>query len=125
DEETPDDPAALAEALLGADEDTALALDRLAEQEDLVSFHREELDQTNQGVLALHAELDAAGHAAREAFAAEREARTEAERARRRLTFLADASAVLTTSLNHEEIVRRLPDLLVPRYADSVDVWLF
>ncbi|GAA5082408.1 PP2C family protein-serine/threonine phosphatase [Streptomyces similanensis] len=125
DEETPDDPAALAEALLGADEDTALALDRLAEQEDLVSFHREELDQTNQGVLALHAELDAAGHAEREAFAAEREARTEAERARHRLTFLADASAVLTTSLNHEEIVRRLPDLLVPRYADSVDVWLF
>ncbi|MFS4104404.1 PP2C family protein-serine/threonine phosphatase [Streptomyces sp. PD-S100-1] len=124
-EEAPDDPAALAEALLGADEDTALALDRLTEQEDLVAAHREELHQTNQGVLALHAELDAAGHAQREAFAAERRARTEAERARRRLTFLADASTVLTTSLNHEEIVRRLPDLLVPRYADSVDVWLF
>lgn len=120
-----EDPAALSEALLGADEDTAVVLDKLTEQEDLVSFHREELHQTNQGVLALHAELDAAGRAQREAFAAERSARNEAESARRRLTFLADASAVLTTSLNHEEIVRRLPDLLVPEYASSVDVWLF
>ncbi|MGV9255138.1 PP2C family protein-serine/threonine phosphatase [Streptomyces sp. NPDC003697] len=125
DGEVPDDPAVLAEALLGADEDTALALDRLAEQEELVAFHREELHQTNQGVLALHAELDAAGRAQRDAFAAERKARTEAESARRRLTFLADASAVLTASLNHEEIVRRLPELLVPEYADSMDVWLF
>ncbi|MGW8064148.1 PP2C family protein-serine/threonine phosphatase [Streptomyces ziwulingensis] len=120
-----DDPAVLAEALLGADEDTALVLDRLSEQEHLVDFHREELQQTNQGVVALHAELDAAGRAQREAFAAERKARTEAENARRRLTFLADASAVLTASLDHHEIVRRLPELLVPEYAASVDVWLF
>ncbi|MZD56514.1 SpoIIE family protein phosphatase, partial [Streptomyces sp. SID5606] len=120
-----DDAAGLAEALLGADEDTALVLERLGEQEDLVEFHREELHQTNQGVVALHAELDAAGRAQREAFAAERKARTEAENARRRLTFLADASAVLTASLDHHEIVRRLPELLVPEYAASVDVWLF
>ncbi|MEU0675925.1 SpoIIE family protein phosphatase [Streptomyces sp. NPDC006172] len=120
-----DDPAVLAEALLGADEDTAVVLDRLTEQEELVLFHREELHQTNQGVLALHAELDAAGRAQREAFAAERAARQEAESARRRLTFLADASAALTASLNHEEIVRRLPELLVPEYARTVDVWLF
>ncbi|MEV6182696.1 SpoIIE family protein phosphatase [Streptomyces sp. NPDC052015] len=120
-----DDTGVLAEALLGADEDTSLVLDKLAEQEELVAFHREELHQTNQGVLALHAELDAAGRAQREAFAAERAARQEAENARRRLTFLADASAVLTASLNHEEIVRRLPELLVPEYARTVDVWLF
>ncbi|MFF9063545.1 PP2C family protein-serine/threonine phosphatase [Streptomyces sp. NPDC014882] len=120
-----EDTGVFAEALLNADEDTALVLDRLAEQEELVAFHREELHQTNQGVLALHAELDAAGRAQREAFAAERAARQEAERARRRLTFLADASAVLTASLNHEEIVRRLPELLVPEYARAVDVWLF
>lgn len=120
-----DDAAVLSEALLGADEDAAVVLDRLAEQEELVAFHREELHQTNQGVLALHAELDAAGRAQREAFAAEHAARREAESARRRLTFLADASAVLTASLNHEEIVRRLPELLVPEYARSVDVWLF
>ena len=120
-----DDSATLAEALLGADEDTVLVLEKLGEQEGLVDFHREELHQTNQGVLALHAELDAAGRAQRELFAAERKARTEAESARRRLTFLADASAVLTASLNQDEIVRRLPSLLVPEYARSVDVWLF
>ncbi|MFD7705099.1 PP2C family protein-serine/threonine phosphatase [Streptomyces caelestis] len=120
-----EDPADLSEALLGADEDTAVVLDKLAEQEELVAFHREELHQTNQGVLALHAELDAAGRAQREAFAAERRARNEAENARRRLTLLADASAVLNASLNHDEIVRRLPELLVPRYARHVDVWLF
>jgi GAF domain-containing protein len=117
--------SAFAEALLGADEDTALVLEKLTEQEELVAFHREELHQTNQGVLALHAELDAAGRAQREAFAAERRARREAEDARRRLTFLADASAVLTSSLNHDEIVRLLPGLLVPEYARTVDVWLF
>jgi GAF domain-containing protein len=120
-----DDPEALAEALLGADEDTALVLDKLSEQEELVAFHREELHQTNQGVVALHAELDAAGRAQREAFAAERKARHEAESARRRLTFLADASAVVTASLNHHEIVRRLAEVLVPEYAAGVDVWLF
>ncbi|MGW7268129.1 PP2C family protein-serine/threonine phosphatase [Streptomyces sp. NPDC054842] len=115
----------LAYALLSADEDTSMVLESLAQQEELVAFHREELHQTNQGVLALHAELDAAGRAQRELFIAEREARTEAENARRRLTFLADASAALTASLNHEEILRRLPRLLVPAYARSVDVWLF
>ncbi|MEV0015099.1 PP2C family protein-serine/threonine phosphatase [Streptomyces tendae] len=120
-----DDPVLLAQALLGTDEDTALVLERLTEQEGLVEFHRQELQQTNQGVVALHAELDAAGRAQRDAFAAERKARTEAENARRRLTFLADASAVLTASLDHHEIVRRLPELLVPEYAASVDIWLF
>lgn len=124
-EQAADDPAALAEALFGADEDAALLLERLDEQEALVAFHREELHQTNQGVLALHAELDAAGRTQRELFAAEQQARKEAENARGRLTFLADASAALTASLNHEAIVRLLPALLVPRYARTVDVWLF
>ncbi|MET9851021.1 PP2C family protein-serine/threonine phosphatase [Streptomyces ossamyceticus] len=120
-----DDPVTLAEALFGADEDAALLLEKLDEQEALVAFHREELHQTNQGVLALHAELDAAGRAQRELFAAEQKAREEAENARGRLTFLADASAALTASLNHDEIVRLLPTLLVPRYARTADVWLF
>ncbi|MFJ1969752.1 PP2C family protein-serine/threonine phosphatase [Streptomyces sp. NPDC087903] len=120
-----EDPEVLAEALLSADEDTAEVLEELAAQEELVAFHREELHQTNQGVLALHADLDAAWRAQREAFAAEHTAREEAESARRRLTFLADASAALTSSLNQDEIVRLLPDLLVPEYAGSVDVWLF
>ena len=120
-----EDPAALAEALFGADEDTALLLERLDEQEALVAFHREELHQTNQGVLALHAELDAANQAQRRLFDAEQKARREAEAARGRLTFLADASAALTASLNHVAIVRLLPALLVPRYARTVDIWLF
>ncbi|MEH0639178.1 SpoIIE family protein phosphatase [Streptomyces bottropensis] len=119
------DPETLAEALFGADEDAALLLEKLDEQEALVAFHREELHQTNQGVLALHAELDAAGIAQRELFTAEQKAREEAENARGRLTFLADASAALTASLNPDAIVRLLPTLLVPRYAHTADVWLF
>lgn len=120
-----DDSETLAEALFGADEDASLLLERLDEQEALVGFHREELHQTNQGVLALHAELDAAGRTQRALFTAEQRARQEAEHARGRLTFLADASAALTSSLNHDAIVRLLPTLLVPQYARAVDVWLF
>ncbi|WEH13496.1 SpoIIE family protein phosphatase [Streptomyces sp. VNUA24] len=121
----PGDPETLAEALFGADEDAALLLEKLDGQEALVAFHREELHQTNQGVLALHAELDAAGRAQRDLFAAEQKAREEAENARGRLTFLADSSAALTASLNPDAIVRLLPTLLVPRYARAADVWLF
>ncbi|MFY4723093.1 hypothetical protein [Streptomyces sp. LaBMicrA B280] len=116
--------ADLAEALLGAGEDTAVVLAGLDEAEELVRFHREELHQTNQGVLALHAELEAAALAQRELLDAERAARAEAENARRLLTFLADASASLNASLDHEDILRRLPKLLVPEHARQVDVWL-
>ncbi|MFJ8464729.1 PP2C family protein-serine/threonine phosphatase [Streptomyces swartbergensis] len=116
--------AALAEMLLAADDDSAVVLSRLDKQEELVRFHREELHQTNQGVLALHAELEAAAHLQRQLLDAERAARTEAENARRLLTFLADASAAVTASLDHEDILRRLPDLLVPEYASQAGVWL-
>ncbi|MEV6806107.1 GAF domain-containing SpoIIE family protein phosphatase [Streptomyces sp. NPDC051129] len=118
------DEVSLAEALLEADEDTAALLTSLTETEELLGFHREELHQTNQGVLALHAELEAAALAQRDLLDAERAARAEAEKARRLLTFLADASATLNASLDHEDILRRLPRLLVPRYARHVDVWL-
>lgn len=99
-------------------------LTSLAETEELLRLHREELHQTNQGVLALHAELEAAALAQRDLLDAERAARAEAENARRLLTFLANASAVLHASLDHEDILRRLPELLVPEYARHVDVWL-
>ncbi|MYX94577.1 SpoIIE family protein phosphatase, partial [Streptomyces sp. SID486] len=118
------DDVSLAEALLDADEDAAALLTGLAEMEELLRLHREELHQTNQGVLALHAELEAAALAQRELLDAERTARAEAEKARRLLTFLANASAVLNASLDHEDILRRLPELLVPEYARHVDVWL-
>ncbi|MER5831381.1 GAF domain-containing SpoIIE family protein phosphatase [Streptomyces sp. NPDC002130] len=119
------DPAKIAEALLAADEDTAELLDRLDAQEALVCSHRDELHHTNQGVLALHAELDAADRSQRDLLAAEQAARAQAENARRLLTFLADASDAVTASLHHEDILRRLPELLIPRYARHVDVWLF
>ncbi|MEV5508356.1 PP2C family protein-serine/threonine phosphatase [Streptomyces orinoci] len=122
--EHPDDSLS-AEVLLTADEETAAVLRRLDETEELLRLHREELHQTNQGVLAMHAELDAAAVTQRELLHAERVARGEAEKARRLLTFLADASAVVTASLDHEDILRRLPGLLVPEYASRVEVWLF
>ncbi|MEU6591808.1 GAF domain-containing SpoIIE family protein phosphatase [Streptomyces sp. NPDC046881] len=118
------DDAPLAEALLDADADADALLARLTETEELLGLHREELHQTNQGVLALHAELEAAALAQRELLDAERAARAEAENARRLLTFLANASAVLNASLEHEDILRRLPELLVPEYARHVDIWL-
>ncbi|MEU6284299.1 SpoIIE family protein phosphatase [Streptomyces sp. NPDC047028] len=117
-----DDPA---EAVLAADEETAAILTRLDETETQLGLHREELHQTNQGVLALHAELDAAALTQRELLDAERAARGEAEKARRLLTFLADASAVVTASLDPKDILRRLPELIVPEYAGYVDVWIF
>ncbi|MFG2133577.1 PP2C family protein-serine/threonine phosphatase [Streptomyces sp. NPDC048751] len=119
------DHTELADGVLAADEDTAAVLDRLDETEELLRVHRDELHQTNQGVLALHAELDAAALAERELLDAERAARAQAENARSLLTFLADASAAVTASLDGETILRRLPELLVPEYADHVDVWLF
>ncbi|MEU3841156.1 GAF domain-containing SpoIIE family protein phosphatase [Streptomyces sp. NPDC028635] len=115
----------LAETLLAADEDTADVLRRLDEHLELVRFHREEMHHTNQGVLALHAELDAAALAQRELLDAERQARAEAENARGLLTFLADASAAVTASLQPDDIVRRLSGLLVPDFAEHLDVWLF
>ena len=115
----------LADALLAEDEHTATLLTRLTEQDDLVRFHREELHQTNQGVLALHAELETAAEAQDALLDAERAARADAEKARRLLTFLADASAAVTASLDPGDIVRRLPELLIPDYADQADIWLF
>ncbi|WP_449348622.1 PP2C family protein-serine/threonine phosphatase [Streptomyces shaanxiensis] len=111
-------------ALLSADEDTAAVLHLLDEQERLVQLHRDELHQTNQGVLALHSDLEAAALAQRELLEAERSARAEVERARRLLNFLADASAAITSSLSPTEVLRRLTDLLVPDHAARLDVWL-
>ncbi|MFD5593054.1 PP2C family protein-serine/threonine phosphatase [Streptomyces griseorubiginosus] len=118
-------PTSPSRALLAADEDTAAVLRLLDEQERLVQLHREELHQTNQGVLALHSDLEAAALAQGELLEAERSARAEVERARRLLNFLADASAAITSSLSPTEVLRRLTGLLVPEYAARLDVWLF
>ena len=54
----------------------------------------------------------------------ERKAREEAESAQRRLAFLAEASAVLVSSLDYMKTLARLADVVVPRMADwcSVDI---
>ncbi|MFI9833884.1 PP2C family protein-serine/threonine phosphatase [Streptomyces sp. NPDC051913] len=121
----PDKDVPLPPALLHADDNTAAVLSLFDEQERLLRLHREELHQTNQGVLALHTDLEAASRVQRELLEAERAARAEAERARRLLTFLTDASAAITASLNPAAILRSLADLLVPEYAEHLDVWLF
>ncbi|GAA5207714.1 hypothetical protein GCM10023323_24350 [Streptomyces thinghirensis] len=115
----------LADALIAADEDAEETLRHLDEQHSLVRFHRAELHHTNQGVLALHAELDAAALRQRELLDAERQARSQAENARRLLTFLVTASAAVSASLRHDDILRRLSSLLVPDHAAHVDAWLF
>lgn len=51
-------------------------------------------------------------------FEAERAARTEAERANRWLTFLAEASAILATSLDYPTTLNRVAHLVVPQLAD-------
>jgi PAS domain S-box-containing protein len=57
-------------------------------------------------------------------FEAEREARAEAESGQRRLRFLAEASEVLSSSLDVEAALQRVAQLCVPTVADScvVDV---
>ncbi|MEV6959663.1 GAF domain-containing SpoIIE family protein phosphatase [Streptomyces sp. NPDC051207] len=124
---TTPDPAGtpLPDALLRADEDTAAVVNLLQEQEGLVRMHRQELHHTNNGVLALHSELEAAALTQRQLLEAEQTARAQAERARRLLTFLGDTSAAITSSLSPTAILHRLTDLLVPHYAERVDVWLF
>ncbi|MEV7080401.1 GAF domain-containing SpoIIE family protein phosphatase [Streptomyces sp. NPDC093516] len=115
----------IAEALLAADADTAELLGRLDARDEQVRSYRDELHHTNRGVLALHAELDSADRSQHELLKDEQAARAQAENARHLLTFLTDASDALTASLHPEDILRRLPGLLVPRYARHVDLWLF
>lgn len=57
-------------------------------------------------------------------FAAEQEARAEAEAARDRLAFLAEASEVLSSSLDYRSTLTQVAHLAVPRLADwcAVDV---
>ncbi|WP_017582870.1 PP2C family protein-serine/threonine phosphatase [Nocardiopsis valliformis] len=108
-----------------ADDRRHLRVARLArERADELASHQRELEETNQGVLALHAELAQASDEQRRLLRAERAARDEAESARNRLTFLSAASAQLMTTLQRPEIYGRLEKLLVPAYALAVDLWV-
>lgn len=58
----------------------------------------------------------------REQLVREQTARIEAEAAQERLTFLSEAGALLTSSLEYEAILTRLAELAVPRLADGCTV---
>src|SRR6266702_165555 len=57
-------------------------------------------------------------------LAMEQAARAETERARDRMTFLAEASALLTSSLDSRKTLNKVARLAVPRLADwcSIDI---
>jgi hypothetical protein len=106
-------------------------LDIVADQDAALIRHRQELESTDQGLLALHAEL--AGQAEqltrsserqRELLETEQAARAAAEAARARLAFLSHVGAVLGASLDHRQVLSRLSTLLVPRFAEATEVWL-
>jgi PAS domain S-box-containing protein len=59
-----------------------------------------------------------------ELYAAQQRLQAETEEARHRLAFLAEASRVLASSLDYEETLKRLSDLLVPHLADWCTVHL-
>jgi serine phosphatase RsbU (regulator of sigma subunit) len=113
------------------DGDGAPLLDLIIRQHDALGWHRQELQQTNQGVLALHAELaetterlHQASELQRRLLDAERAAHAAAEASRARLAFLANAGASLAESLDHEQILVRLHGIVVPRHASAMTVWL-
>ena len=113
-------------------------LDIVAGQDAELIRHRQELESTDQGLLALHAELadqaellTRSGERQRElleteqaARAAAEAARGAAEAARARLAFLSHVGAVLGASLDHRQVLSRLSTLLVPRFAEATEVWL-
>ena len=106
-------------------------LDIITETRDALDQHRRELENTDRGLLALHAELAGqaeqltwAGERQRELLRTEQAARAAAESARARLAFLSHVGAVLGASLDHRQVLSRLSTLLVPRYAGRAEVWL-
>ena len=106
-------------------------LDIITETRDALDQHRRELENTDRGLLALHAELAGqaekltwAGERQRELLRTEQAARAAAESARARLAFLSHVGAVLGASLDHRQVLSRLSTLLVPRYAGRAQVWL-
>jgi serine phosphatase RsbU (regulator of sigma subunit) len=115
----------------GPARDGTALLDHLIDLQTMVEWSQEELEQTNKGVVALHAELAENAERLRRAsdlqqrsLRAERTARAAADAARARLAFLAHAGATLSESLDHETVLARLHALVVPRYASTLTVWL-
>jgi serine phosphatase RsbU (regulator of sigma subunit) len=106
-------------------------LDIVAGTEGALGQYRREMENTDRGLLALHAELadkaeqlTRSSERQRELLRTEQSARAAAEAARARLAFLSHVGAVLAASLDHRQVVSRLSTLLVPRYASQAQVWL-
>ncbi|SHF02124.1 PP2C family protein-serine/threonine phosphatase [Streptoalloteichus hindustanus] len=96
----------LAEIAAGAPVDDRVLrplLDLLDQQTDALAWHQTELEQTNAGLLALHAQL---------------------EEQRRRLAFLDRISRELAVSLDPEQVLGTLVRLLRQQeFADEVHIW--
>jgi PAS domain S-box-containing protein len=69
-------------------------------------------------------QLEAANQAKDELLASERAARAEAEAAKQRLAFLAEASSVLASSLDYEATLANVAQLAVPHLADWCAVYI-
>jgi serine phosphatase RsbU (regulator of sigma subunit) len=97
----------------GAEQDAAVPdddllldplLDLVREQRDALAWHQTELAETNLGLLALHAELEAQ---------------------RGQLAFLDEVNRTTAASLDGERILVRLSDLLIERgVANTVSAWV-
>jgi len=91
---------------------------------------RSDLEREEPFFLELAARCAAALERARlfddreQALEAEAAARRAAERAQDRIASLADASAALAESLDYDETLRRVADVVVPRLADGCAVYL-
>src|SRR4051812_19191081 len=75
-------------------------------------------DERDLRLFELMADRLALALAQLELFEAERAARQDAERAHRRLSFLAEASTILASSLDYETTLRAVARLVVPHLAD-------
>jgi serine phosphatase RsbU (regulator of sigma subunit) len=108
--EDADQPPAIAPATTPADDATPdddlvlePLLDVIQEQRDALAWHQSELAQTNVGLLALHAELEAQ---------------------RGQLAFLDEVNRATAASLDGERILVRLSELLIERgVATAVSAW--
>ncbi|MDL4814432.1 PP2C family protein-serine/threonine phosphatase [Actinomadura opuntiae] len=110
---------------------SAHLLELLAGQNARLRWHDQELERTDQGTLALHAELAEITEQLRQAnriqahlLQAEREARAHAENTRSRLSFLAHASATLSASLDPQQILGRLDTLVAVQRVAALEIWL-
>jgi signal transduction histidine kinase len=84
----------------------------------MVVFSRRPLSEELVSVLASFTAIVTASLNDVQLFVREQEARAEAEEARRRSSFLAEASAVLASSLDYETTLRSIAHLIVPELAD-------